>query len=63
MDENTNVVARKEWVAIFRHGANEVKIAYRNPLALARGLSEQTSQDWFAVKVYERDAETYTGNE
>lgn len=50
--------SKKEWVAVL-HGQNgTVKIAYRSPEALARGLAEQTAGGWMAAHVYERDRQT-----
>lgn len=50
----------KEWVAVLHGGNGTVKIAYRSPLLLARGLAEQTKEGWMVAHVYERDRKTYT---
>ena len=50
---------KTEWVAVL-HGQNgTIKIAYRSPVALARGLHEQTEGGWMVASVYERERETY----
>jgi hypothetical protein len=57
---NTETAATKtEWVAVLHGGTGTVKIAYRNPAALAEGLKEQTSEGWMVARVYERDRQTY----
>lgn len=54
---------KTEWVAVM-HGQNgTVKIAYRNPAALALGLAGQTKEGWVAASVYERLRTTYADNE
>ena len=48
---------RTEWVAVL-HGQNgTIKIAYRNPAALAEGLKGQTAEGWMVASVYEREAQ------
>ena len=50
---------KTEWVAVLHGQTGTVKIAYRNPLMLARGLEGQTSEGWTVARVYERECETY----
>lgn len=51
---------RTEWVAVLHGQTGTVKIAYRNPLMLARGLEGQTSEGWTVARVYEREITTYS---
>lgn len=56
----TNTAAKAtEWVATLHGDGGTVRIAYRNPAALAAGLAEQTSEGWMVASVYERDRKTY----
>ena len=51
--------SKTEWVAVLHGQTGTVKIAYRNPAALAQGLKEQTSEGWMVASVYERTRQTY----
>jgi len=55
--------AKTEWVAVLHGDNGTIKIAYRNPAALAAGLAEQTSEGWMVASVYERERVTYTDTE
>lgn len=54
----TNTETKTEWVATFRGDNGTVRIAYRNPSALAKGLTEQTSEGWVCTSVFERTRQT-----
>lgn len=51
---------KTEWIAILHGDNGTVKIAYRSPALLARGLEEQTKEGWMVARVYERDRQTYS---
>jgi hypothetical protein len=56
--EEAQATGRTEWVATL-HGENgTVRIAYRNPAALAKGLAEQTGHGWMCASVIERARQT-----
>ena len=50
----TAETTKTEWVATFHGDNGTVRIAYRNPAALAKGLAEQTSEGWVCAGVCER---------
>jgi len=50
---------KTEWVATLHGQTGTIRIAYRSPIALARGLAEQTSEGWMVAAVFERTRETY----
>lgn len=54
---------KTEWVAMLHGDHGTAKIAYRNPLALAQGLRDQTSEGWMVASVYERERQTYAQND
>jgi len=55
----SNTETKTEWVAVLHGDNGTVKIAYRNPAALAEGLKEQTGEGWMVAHVYERARLTY----
>jgi hypothetical protein len=58
-----NASTRTEWVAVL-HGQNgTVKMAFRNPRAMAFGLEAQTKEGWMVASVYQRQAQIYTEDE
>ena len=48
-----------EWVAVLHGDNGTIKMAFRNPAALAAGRAEQTSEGWVGARVYERTRVTY----
>jgi hypothetical protein len=58
-----DTTAKTEWVAVLQGDNGTVKIAYRSPALLAKGLAEQTKEGWVAQRVYERERQTYAVDE
>lgn len=56
-------IKKTEWVAVLHGGTGTVKIAYRSPDLLARGLEEQTKEGWMVARVYERERQTYSAED
>jgi hypothetical protein len=50
---------RTEWIAVMHGEHGTVKIAYRSPVLLAKGLRDQTREGWVVASVYERERVTY----
>ncbi len=55
----TNETTKTEWVAVLHGQTGTIKMAFRNPAALARGLQGQTAEGWTVARVYEREVKTY----
>lgn len=56
-----SVPAKTEWIAIMQHSVvyGKMKIAYRSPVLLAKGLRDQTRKGWVVASVEERERVTY----
>lgn len=50
---------KTEWVAVLHGPHGTIKIAFRSPILLAKGLESQTHEGWMVASVYERVAKTY----
>jgi len=56
--DEAKMAGKTEWVATLHGDNGTVRIAYRNPAALAQGLVEQTAHGWMCASVIERARQT-----